>query len=173
MFLYLSWQDVVSFRVASVASITSNPSVVELSVDDPLSPIFEEETPDIATSVLQSDFPSGDGCSVAAVLPPVATVQTNFQQRKEEGGKSERTDRSEFLGEDEWFGGGRVIQWFDDGRRNGGNHLMWTVLGKFDGKEMLMVYSSVFWGEEKEEKEIFIAKIVCRRSHTAIKNQKI
>lgn len=105
MFLYLSWQDVVSFRVASVASITSNPSVVELSVDDPLSPIFEEETPDIATSVLQSDFPSGDGCSVAAVLPPVATVQTNFQQRKEEGGKSERTDRSEFLGEDEWFWG--------------------------------------------------------------------
>lgn len=48
-----------------------------------------------------------------------------------------------------------------------------ALLGKFDGKEMLMVYSSVFWGEEKEEKEILIAKIVCRRSHTAIKNQKI
>lgn len=48
-----------------------------------------------------------------------------------------------------------------------------VLLGKFDGKEMLMVYLSVFWGEEKEEKEIFIAKIVCRRSYTAIKNQKI
>lgn len=57
-----------------MASITSNPSVVELSVDDPLSPIFEEETPDIATSVLQSDFPSDDGCSVAALLPPVASL---------------------------------------------------------------------------------------------------
>lgn len=37
------------------------------------------------------------------------------------------------------------------------------MLGKFDGKEMLMVYLSVFWGEEKEEKEIFIAKIICRQ----------
>lgn len=48
-----------------------------------------------------------------------------------------------------------------------------ALLGKFGGKEMLMVYLSVFWGEEKEEKEIFIAKIVYRRSHTVIKNQKI
>lgn len=90
-----------------MASITSNPSVVELSVDDPLSPIFEEETPDIATSVLQSDFPSGDGCSVAAVLPPVATVQTNFQQRKEEGGRANERIGRNFWAKMNDFGGGR------------------------------------------------------------------
>lgn len=38
-----------------------------------------------------------------------------------------------------------------------------VLLGKFDGKKMLMVYLSVFWREEKEEKEIFIAKIICRQ----------
>lgn len=97
-FLYLSWQDVVSFRVASVASITSNPSVVELSVDDPLSPIFG--TPGNATSVLQSDLPLfDDGCCCSAA-PPVATIQTNFQSGETKT-RGERTDGEFFWGEGE------------------------------------------------------------------------
>lgn len=150
MFLYLSWQDVVSFRVASVASITSNPSVVELSVDDPLSPIFEEETPDIATSVLQSDFPSGDGCSVAAVLPPVATVQTNFQQRKEEGGRANERIGRNFWAKMNDFGGDG---WSNDlTMEEEMEEITFDVnrvlLGKFDGKEML-------GGRERREGNIY------------------
>lgn len=95
---------------------------------------------------------------------PCCYGSNEFSTEKRRRGE-ERTNGSVGIFGRRWMilGEGGVIQWFDDGRRNGGNHLMWIVLGKFDGKEMLMVYSSVFWGEEKEEKEIFIAKIICRQ----------
>lgn len=83
-FLYLSWQDVVSLRVVSVASITSNPSDVEVSVDDPLSPIFEEEA-----AFLDTPTSSIFGCVLASALVfeavdsvrfSVAKIQSNVQQ---------------------------------------------------------------------------------------------
>lgn len=87
-----------------------------------------------------------------------------FNREKKKGGRANERIGRNFWAKMNDFGEGRgdpmIWRWKKKWRKS---HLMWTVLGKFDGKEMLMVYLSVFWGEEKEEKEIFIAKIICRQ----------
>ncbi|OAD56680.1 hypothetical protein WN48_03142 [Eufriesea mexicana] len=80
-------KDVASFHVVSVASIISKPSKVEASVDDLLSPIFEEDAtlPDIAASVFGSVLASATVFESGAVDSDglsAAKIQRNVQQNR-------------------------------------------------------------------------------------------